>query len=335
VLRFLALIPPGEADAASGETLSIVVPAHNEEKNLEPLARRLEEALRESPVSWRIFFIDDGSEDGTWETIVRLSRGDSRVTGVRLTRNFGHQNALLAGLSVARGRAVVTMDADLQHPPEIVPRMLEAWSRGARVVYTEREDAASASFFKRISSKLYYRMLSFLSGRPVPPAASDFRLLDRAVVDEVLRVGETQMFLRGLIPWMGFRSASVPYTAPARAHGRSSYGIARMVSLGLTGLTSMSSRPLRWSGLLGCFAAFLCLCELAFVLWAALIAKSSVPGWASILVVNTFFFAVLFVCLGILGEYLARIFENVKSRPRFIVDETVNGPASGGAPPRR
>jgi polyisoprenyl-phosphate glycosyltransferase len=319
------LIRSGEGRAVSGETLSIVVPAHNEEANVDALFRRLDAALRDNFAGqWRMIFIDDGSEDETWARIVALSRADSRVTGIRLTRNFGHQNALLAGLAAAKGRAVITMDADLQHPAEIVPRMLAAWSDGARVVYTRREDSAGTGLFKRATSRLFYRILSSLTERPIPPGTSDFRLLDRGVVDEVLRVRETQMFLRGLIPWMGFRSATVPYVAPARARGRSSFGLGRMAGLALTGVTSMSSRPLRWSGMLGCFAALLCLCELGFVLYAALIARSTVPGWASILVVVTFFFAILFLCLGILGEYLARVFENLKVRPRFIVDETVN-----------
>jgi glycosyltransferase involved in cell wall biosynthesis len=259
--------------------------------------------------------------------VIELASGDPRVAGVKLSRNFGHQNALLAGLSQAQGQAVVTMDADLQHPPALLPRMLTAWSDGAKVVATVRTDAASASFFKRLTSRLYYRLLGLVSGESIAPSVvpgmSDFRLLDRAVVHELLRVGDSNLFLRGLVPWLGFRTASVPYVAPPRAHGKTSYRLPRMISLAVTGITAMSSTPLRLAVAGGCLAALLCLCETAYVLYVALVLQTAVPGWASILVVNTLFFAILFLYLGILGEYVARIFDNVRARPRFVVEETV------------
>ena len=323
MLESLALIaPPPKA-----ETLSIVVPAHNEQDNVVPLFEAVRDALAPSGVVWRLIFVDDGSTDATWPRVTALASGDARVSGVRLSRNFGHQNALLAGLTEARGRAVVTMDADLQHPPALLPRMLTAWSDGAKVVATVRTDAASASFFKRLTSRLYYRLLGLVSGESVAPSVapgmSDFRLLDRAVVRELLRVGDSHLFLRGLVPWLGFRTASVPYVAPPRARGTASYRLPRMISLAVTGIMAMSSTPLRLAVAGGCLAALLCLCETAYVLYVALVLKTAVPGWASILVVNTLFFAILFLYLGILGEYVARIFDNVRSRPRFVVEETV------------
>ena len=323
MLESLALIPP----PPKSETLSIVVPAHNEQDNVVPLFEAVRDALAPAGVSWRLIFVDDGSADATWRHIAELARGDPRVAGVKLSRNFGHQNALLAGLTEASGRAVATMDADLQHPAALLPQMLAAWSGGAKVVSTIRTDAAGSSLFKKLSSRLYYRLLGLVSGENVAPGVgpgmSDFRLLDRAVVRELLRVGDSHLFLRGLVPWLGFRSATVPYVAPLRARGRTSYRFPRMLSLAVTGITAMSSTPLRLAVAGGCFAALLCLCETAYVLYVALVLKTAVPGWASILVVITLFFAILFLYLGILGEYVARIFDNVRARPRFIVEETV------------
>jgi polyisoprenyl-phosphate glycosyltransferase len=305
-----------------------VVPAHNERGNLSPLVARIQRALEEASAGWRVILVDDGSRDGTWEEIRELARRDSRVAGVKLSRNFGHQNALLAGLTMARGEAIITMDADLQHPPEILPLMVNAWREGARIVSTVRTENETISGWKRYTSRAFYRVLSLLAPEPIPPGTSDFRLLDRAVVRELLRMGESQLFLRGLVHWMGYRSASIPFVAEGRARGRTSYNLTRMVSFAVTGITSMSATPLRLSVLGGLLAALLCLCELAYVLYVGLVLKTAVPGWASILVVNTFFFAVLFLYLGILGEYVARIFENVKSRPRFLIEETVQVPAA-------
>jgi glycosyltransferase involved in cell wall biosynthesis len=319
----MALIsPPSKA-----ETLSIVVPAHNEQDNVVPLFEAIRDALAPTAVSWRLILVDDGSSDATWQRVADLARDDPRVAGLRLSRNFGHQNALLAGLTEAGGRAVVTMDADLQHPPALLPQMLAAWSDGAKVVSTVRAEAAGSSIFKKVTSRLYYRLLGLVTGASVAsavaPGMSDFRLLDRTVVQELLRVGDSHLFLRGLVLWLGFRSASVPYVAQPRAHGQTSYGLPRMISLAVTGITAMSSTPLRLAVAGGFFAALLCLCETGYVLYVALVLQTAVPGWASILVVNTLFFAILFLYLGILGEYVARIFDNVRSRPRFVVEETI------------
>ncbi len=330
VLKSLTLIsPPPKA-----ETLSIVVPAHNEQDNVVPLFEAIRDALAPTAVSWRLIYVDDGSTDGTWQRVAEMARKDPRIAGVKLSRNFGHQNALLAGLTEAGGQAVVTMDADLQHPPALLPQMLAAWSDGAKVVSTVRTDAGTISPFKKATSRLYYGLLGLVSGESfapsVAPGMSDFRLLDQAVVRELLRVGDSHLFLRGLVPWLGFRSASVPYVAAPRARGQTSYRLPRMISLAVTGITAMSSTPLRLAVAGGCFAALLCLCETAYVLYVALVLKTAVPGWASILVVNTLFFAILFLYLGILGEYVARIFDNVRARPRFIVEETVRCGSDAG-----
>ncbi len=314
------------------EDVSIVVPARNEEKNLLPLHARIRKALDGLPHSWRLLVVDDGSTDGTWPQILSLTQTDARVAGLRLTRNFGHQNALLAGLTMARGRAVVTMDADLQHPPEVLPLMIGAWDAGAQVVVTTRKDSGATSIFKRATSRAFYGLLSLLTSETIPPGLSDFRLLDRRVLREILQIGENRVFLRGLVPWLGFRSVSIPYQAESRLHGTSSYGLGRMLSFALTGITSMSSAPLRVAVAGGLIAALLSFCELVYVCYTALVRKTAVPGWASILFVNTFFFAILFLYLGILGEYVARIFENVRSRPRFVVLESANCPADAAAP---
>jgi dolichol-phosphate mannosyltransferase len=235
-----------------------------------------------------------------------------------LSRNFSHQNALIAGLHHARGQAVISMDSDLQHPPESIPALVAAWEQGYQVVTTRRHDVKVATGFKRASSRLFYRFFSFMTGVNVEQGASDFRLLDHLALQTLLRFAGSDRFLRGSIQWMGFSSTIISYEAGARFAGSSKYNLRKMLKFAGTAITSFSNRPLRFSIWLGLTVGLLALAELFYVLLMAL-SGETVPGWASTLGIISFLFAALFMVLGIMGVYIARIHTLLQNRPQFIV----------------
>lgn len=310
------------AHRPSDALVSLVVPVLDEEGSVEELARRAREALRLAGVRFEIVFVDDGSRDGTAERIRALRAADPAVKAVHFTRRFGHQAALAAGLEFARGDAVVTMDGDLQHPPELLPELIEAWRGGADVVQAvRRDDGASEGPWKRTSSRAFYRTLRALSGISVTPGAADFRLLDRRAVDAFRELPERFVFLRGLVPWLGFSEARVEYRAGDRFSGRPKYGIARMLRLALDGVFSFSVLPLRAITLLGLVTSLFGLCFGVFGIGAWL-AGRVVPGWASVVVLVLLFGGVQLLSIGIVSEYVGRIYEETKRRPRYVVDWT-------------
>ena len=227
--------------------ISIVIPAYNEERNLDVLYANVREVLNAASGDndWELVVVDDGSTDGTWDVLGALSAADVRVRGVRLSRNFGHQSALMAGLAAARGRAVIMMDADLQHPPSLLPQLVRKWREGFQIVHAVRRDPPNLSWFKRTTSRLYYRLFAFMSGVAIEPGSADFCLLDRQVVDEVLKFEEEGLFLRGLVHWVGYATASVPFECGERHAGTSKYNLSKMLTLGWHGVSSFSLVPLR------------------------------------------------------------------------------------------
>src|ERR1044071_1493399 len=244
--------------------LSIVGPAYNEERHVDRLYLRLQEVLERFPAAeipaWEIVIVDDGSADGTWARIEELNGRDARVRGVRLARHFGHQSALIAGLAAARGRAVITMDADLQHPPEVIPELVSKWQQGFKIVHGLRRDPPTTSAFKRATSRLYYRLFTFLSGVTIEEGAADFRLLDRQVLDEILRFQEEGLFVRGVVHWVGYDTASVVYEPAERHAGATKYSLRKMLTLGWHGVSAFSLVPLRIGiaiGLLSSTLAFI------------------------------------------------------------------------------
>jgi glycosyltransferase involved in cell wall biosynthesis len=306
-----------------GPTLSIVVPAFFEESSLPQLHRDLVAVLDADNVAWELIFVDDGSTDGTWRQIEALHRKDARVRGLRLSRNFGHQYALFAGLTQASGLAVVMMDGDLQHPPAVVPQLLGEWERGAKIVHTMRRDPPTLPWLKRVTSRLFYRIFSFLGGVKLSAGSADFRLLDRQVVDQLLRLREDGLFLRGLVHWVGFPSATVEFTCGERFAGRSKYNLGRMIRFAWTGVTSFSVVPLRLAVILGLITSLGAFYQLGEAVYIKLFTDRGVPGWASVIGLMSLLFGVLFILLGILGEYLARVLHEVRGRPRFIVRDAV------------
>jgi dolichol-phosphate mannosyltransferase len=305
--------------------ISVVIPAYNEERNLPVLYASVREVLNAAvgESEWELVVVDDGSSDGTWEAVSKLGASDVRLRGLRLSRNFGHQSALMAGLAAARGRAIITMDADLQHPPSLLPQLIRKWREGFQIVHAIRRDPPNLSWFKRTTSKLYYRVFAFMSGVEIEPGSADFRLLDRQVVDELLKFEEEGLFLRGLVHWVGYSTASIPFECGERHAGASKYGLRKMLTLGWHGVSSFSLVPLRVGiavGLLSSMFAFVGV-GLAIVGWWV-DQDEIVPGWASSVAISSFLFGVLFAFLAVLAEYVGRIAVEVRRRPRFLVRET-------------
>jgi len=303
----------------SSQTISIVVPVFNEEKNIPLLYQRIVEVMQPLAGSFELIFADDGSLDDSWLAVSTLAAEDLRIRGVRLSRNFGHQYALMAGLEMAEGDAVIMMDCDLQHPVEMIPILLEKWRSGFKVVKTLRKDHSEIGWFKQWTSHGFYRLFSYLSGVKLQAGLADFRLLDRQALQELLRFREEGLFLRGLTEWIGFPSCVVPYQAGERIHGRSQYSLKKMISFAWKGVSSFSVMPLRIGILIGLMGSLISVGGIFYAFWGKIFGEGTVPGWASTLMVISLLFSILFVYLGILGEYVGRIIIEVRRRPRFIV----------------
>ena len=312
--------------------ISIVLPIFDEAGSIEMLYQRLVVAAEKVGLEYEIVFVDDGSRDASWATITRLHQTDSRVRALRFTRNFGHQKALFAGICVARGNAIISLDADLQHPPELISELVAKWQQGFRVVNTVRIDSAKIGMRKRLMSRAFYKIFSVTTGSDLGPGMADYRLLDRAVVNELKRFHEPHLFLRGLVQWMGYPSTVVRFHGAPRSSGASKYSWRRMFRFAITGMTSFSVMPLRISILIGFITSALAFAELTYVLVIALVYEATVPGWASMTGIVSLLIGVLFVVLGVIGEYVGRIFETVRNRPAFLISESLDAGTSHGSP---
>lgn len=306
--------------ASARPELSVVVPLYNEAANVAPLCEELARAL-DGQGATEVILVDDGSTDGTWRAIEAESTRRPGFCGLSLARNFGHQRALLAGLQAARGEAVITMDGDLQHPPAVIGQLVAAWKQGNRIVFTRREDADAAGWFKRLTSSLFYKLFSALSGISISPGSSDFRLVDRSVLEALEPVRDAGSFLRGLTQWTGFRSTTVAFAAQKRHAEKTKYSLGRMLRFAGSATLSFSTIPLNigiWIGLVTSFFAF---AEILYVI-SCYIAGRTVPGWASLAGIISLGFGVLFILIGILGAYLGRVFEILQNRPPYLIERT-------------
>jgi glycosyltransferase involved in cell wall biosynthesis len=299
-------------------SLSCVVPAHNEAGNLPVLLEMLTRQLPLMSPRWEIVVVDDGSRD---ETVVALLPWLTRpgVVCLQLSRNFGKEAALGAGLDHARGDVVFTLDADLQHPVELLPQMLQAWREGADMVYAVRRDRSDESAIKRIGTRMFYALMRLGSSIEIPPNAGDFRLLDRCVVDAVCSLPERTRFMKGLYAWVGFRSRSIDFDPPARFRGRSGFGLRALLSLAASGITAFSNLPLRLGSAMGTLLAVVAIGYGIWVVIEHFTQGHDVPGWATIVAGLMFFSGIQLLTIGILGEYLGRVYDEVKRRPRYLV----------------
>jgi polyisoprenyl-phosphate glycosyltransferase len=301
-------------------TLCVVSPCFNEAAGIQFFHAAVRRALEPlDDLDYRIVLVDDGSTDGTLEVLNELAAADERVRVYSLSRNFGHQVALTAGCDVARGDALILMDSDLQHPPQLIPAMVAKWRAGADVVSAVRLRTAGASFFKRATARLFYGLLNSISDTHIEPGAADFVLLSRRAHAALLHMPERHRFLRGMVSWIGFRREFVEYVAPARHAGESNYTLRRMVHLASDALISFSSAPVRLATRLGVAVAACGLLYLAYIGYTLLAhPEQIVPGWSSLVIVVLMLSGVQLVCMGLIGEYIARIFEEVKGRPLYF-----------------
>ncbi len=315
-------------------TVSIVIPVFNEEENLEALRDRLLATLEPRDETFEIIFINDGSSDRSEEIIRSFNEEDRRVKLVSFSRNFGHQTAVTCGLDFASGKAVVVMDADLQDPPELLPRLLERWREGYEVVYAVRCERKE-NVFKRSAYKLFYWLLNKVSYLDIPLDSGDFSLLDHRVVDVLRAMPERNRFVRGLRTWAGFRQVGVEYERSARFAGESKYDFAKLLSLAFDGLVSYSYVPLRLVSNVGLLVSLTALAYMIYLLTARLLGDATIQGWTSTVVIMLFLGGVQLLSLGVIGEYVGRIFDEVKQRPSYVVRDVLGLETGDTAKPRR
>jgi len=304
--------------------ISVVLPVHNEAETLPELHRRLTGALA-GLGSYELILVDDGSTDESWFHLRELRKNDAHVRLLRLSRNFGHQAALTAGLDTARGDAVIVMDADLQDPPEVIPSLVAKWQEGFDVVYGVRTIREGETRFKLWTAAAFYRALRWMTHVDIPADAGDFRLLSRKAVDALALMPERARFLRGMTSWVGFRQTAVPYEREARYAGKTNYSRRRMIAFALDAITSFSTAPIRIVTSLGFVLVIFCAGVLAWTVYVKLFTDTAVAGWTSLLAVVLLLGGMQFVALGIIGQYVARIFEEAKQRPLYLVSESVDG----------
>jgi dolichol-phosphate mannosyltransferase len=303
--------------------ISIVVPCYNEELVVRELHSRLRNTLLKiADFEFEIVFVDDGSNDSTREIIQDLVGIDSNVKLIALSRNFGHQFAVSAGIDFSNGDAIVLIDADLQDPPEAIPEMIEKWHAGSDVVYGVRTKRKGESFFKKSTAKIFYRLLKALSGTDIPADTGDFRLISRRVADVIKLMPERERFIRGMVSWAGFSQMAFPYERDARFAGKTKYSMGKMIKFASDAILSFSIVPLRLGVLLGMATSILAFAGIIYAMYARLFSDQWVEGWTFTIIAILFMGGIQLVTIGILGEYLGRLYLSSKGRPLYIVKET-------------
>jgi dolichol-phosphate mannosyltransferase len=301
--------------------VSIVLPAYNENGNILVIAARLQEILTPLDYKYEIIFVNDGSKDSTQQIIESVAASNEDIHFIELSRNFGHQNALKAGMDMASGDCVISMDCDMQHPPEVILQFLEKWEEGYEVVYSIRQESKELSSFKKSTSKLFYSMINSMSDINLEAGTADFRLLDRKVVDIFCNFSENEPFIRGLVKWLGFKQIGIDYSPSNRHSGESQYTLKKMMRFALQGITSFSTKPLYTAVYLGFIFSLLSLLYIPYVIHA-LYTGQEVAGWASVIMTIVFFGGVQLMILGIIGIYIGKLFMQSKQRPNYIIRNT-------------
>ena len=314
-------------------SISCVVPCLNEDANLNVLLPQLLAVLADAAPAFEIIVVDDGSSDGTALSMSRWVAEHPEIVYVQLSRNFGKEAAMSAGFEIAKGQVVASLDADLQHPPALIPEMLKRWEEGADMVYAVRASREDESAFKRVGTKLFYQLMRESGGIKVPENAGDFRLMDRRVVDALLLLPERNRFMKGLFAWVGFRAEPFYYSPPERLHGASSFKPLKLFRFALDGLTAFTTWPLRLVSLVGVLFAVVAMAYATFLVVDYLVSGNPVSGWTTIVTAVLFFAGVNLISLGVVGEYVARIFDEVKGRPLFVVRRRQGQAARNGKVP--
>ncbi len=304
-------------------TISIVLPVFNEAQTLPVLHARLAGVMRRLGESYELVFVNDGSRDGSLELLKRLAAEDANSKVVSLSRNFGHQMAITCGLDRAHGAAVIVMDADLQDPPELIPMLIEKWREGYDVVYAIREQRQGESLFKRATAALFYRLIRKLSRIEIPADTGDFRLLSRRAVEALRATTERNRFVRGLVGWIGYRQTGVRFVREERAAGETKYPFRKMLKFAIDGITSFSFVPLQMATYCGFLISGVSFLYIVYAVLQKLLTDRPVTGWTSLIVAMLFLGGVQLITLGVIGEYVGRIYEEVKQRPLYLVDEMI------------
>jgi polyisoprenyl-phosphate glycosyltransferase len=303
--------------------LSIVIPVLNERGNVPLIYSRIADVMKKVPYRYEIIFVDDVSCDGTYEYIENLSKTDKAVKGIQLSRQFSHQNSIMIGFQYAKGDAIITMDADLSHPPEYFPEMLNAWRQGYQVVLMAREKNKDTAFLRRKASDTYYYILKHLSSTTITANSAEFRLLDRKVLLEIVQFGESSPFIRGIVGWLGFRRKVITFKEEKRRHGKTKYSMFKMLILAVDSSISFSSRPLYISIVLGSITTGISFLYMFYIFFMKLAFSSyNVAGWTTIIILILGFSGVQLLSIGVLGIYIAKVFANSKNRPIGVVNKT-------------
>lgn len=303
--------------------LSIIVPVFNEEQNIDPLLKRLISILKDSP--YEIIFVDDGSKDKTPLIIKKQSAKNKNIKLISFYRNFGHQMALTAGYEISKGDCVISIDADLQDPPEIIPQMIEKWQKGAKIVYAKRKKREVDTFFKKFTASFFYLLINLLSDTSIPQEVGDFRLIDKQVVVFLKNLQEKPSFLRGLVAWGGFPTKYVYFNREKRYAGQTHYGFFKMLNFALEGITSFSVKPLRMATYFGFLSGILGFLGIIYeLIRKAVSPQSFVIGWAGLFTAIMFIGGIQMITIGIIGEYIGKIYQEVQKRPKYLIKEKVN-----------
>lgn len=299
----------------------VIIPAFNEEGNIRAMATAVDSAFKSIGCDYYILFVDDGSTDNTLPVIEQLSLENSRIKFISFSKNNGHQAALKAGIDHSDADCTITMDADMQHPPALIAELVKKWEEGYEVVYTIRKHQQNLSFFKRITSTLFYKILGKLSDIEIENGSADFRLLDKKVTNEIKKIQENDIFLRGLVKWMGFKQVAVEYQPAERLSGQTKYSYRKMMMLALQGITSFSTKPLYAAIYIGFTFSILSLLYIPFAVYSYF-THHTVSGWSSLIVTVTFLGGLQLIILGIIGLYLGKLFMQSKGRPMYIIHKT-------------
>jgi len=308
-------------DISGKSKVSIIIPCYNEEGNVELLYRKIKESLPDNIVEY--VFVDDNSNDNTLNILEKLSSDDINVKYLSFSRNFGHQNALRAGLEYSTGDCVISMDADLQHPPELLQSLIDKWSEGYDIVYTVRKDIENVSKFKKVTASVFYKLINNLSDIEIKQGAADFRLIDKKIVRILVDdITEYHLFFRGLISWIGYKQTFIEYIPNKRFSGTTKYSLSKMINFAIEGITSFSIRPLKLAILMGITISFLSALYGIYALIMAIFTDETLKGWASVLVSILFIGGINMILLGIVGEYIGKLYIQSKKRPYFLIKKT-------------
>lgn len=300
--------------------ISIVVPCFNEEDNIIPLTEILLKTLKKYN-DYEIIFVDDGSYDKTLKKIKEIRNKNKKIKIISFSRNFGHQNAIKAGFDYSTGDCVISLDSDLQHPPGLIDEMIEKWQQGYQVVYAVRNNFKSLGFFKRTTSKLFYKIINSISDIKMTYNAADFRLIDREVVNAIKQFKENYLYIRGIVSWVGFKQTTIKYKQEKRFSGESKYSLKKMIKFALSGITSFSIKPLKLSLILGFIISFFSFLYGLYALYIAFFTDRAITGWTSVIVSVLFIGGIQLFMIGVLGEYLGKLFMENKRRPNYIIKD--------------